>query len=300
MRAAVVPRASTVPDASSSTHSRRGFTAASLVGVVLGVAPRKRVRAEIVDVFADAPPSPESGACADCVGEYNGYLNTCDRARTSCVSSQNDDAAHFAAPWAYEGARVDAMKRLVGVASGDVAARGRAGDDIMRSRGRGARAEGGRDVSRKVLSFVSRVEAFDEELGYVRLALAPRDGSSGDETLAEDDDRFGGVFDAEFLFMDNDEVVNVRVAQRGENERRRGKLKLSYTDFVAFDDNLARSRAEELRIAIGWELIPVIAAFDPKWSDKETLWFERLFNAASGRPSPEYDLDDMRDTMSYD
>ena len=170
----------------------------------------------------------------------------------------------------------------------------------MRSRGRGARAEGGRDVSRKVLSFVSRVEAFDEELGYVRLALAPRDGSSGDETLAEDDDRFGGVFDAEFLFMDNDEVVNVRVAQRGENERHRGKLKLSYTDFVAFDDNLARSRAEELRIAIGWELIPVIAAFDPKWSDKETLWFERLFNAASGRPSPEYDLDDMRDTMSYD
>jgi hypothetical protein len=95
MRAAVVPRASTVPDASSSTHSRRGFTAASLAGVVLGVAPRKRARAEIVDVFADAPPSPESGACADCVGEYHGYLNTCDRARTSCVSSQNDDSSHI-------------------------------------------------------------------------------------------------------------------------------------------------------------------------------------------------------------
>lgn len=299
MRAAVIPRATT-PETSSSTHSRRAFTA-SVVGAVIA-APRKRASADVADdtVFADAPPSPALGACADCIGEYNGYLNSCDRAQTSCVSSQNDDAAHFSAPWAYEGGRVDAMRTLVGVATGDIAARGRAGEEVMQSRGRGARAEGGRArvVSKKVLSFVSRVQEYDEERGYVRLVLAPRGGGS-DETLAEDDDRLGGVFDAEFLFIDNDEVVNVRVAQRGEDVKR-GTFRLSYTDLVAFDTNLARARAEELRIAIGWELLPVIAAFDPKWSDKETLWFERLFNLASGRASPEYDLNDMRDAMSYD
>ena len=110
-----------------------------------------------------------------------------------------------------------------------------------------------------------------------------------------------GVFDAEFLFIANDEVVDVRVAQRGGNAENRGVFRLSYTDGVAFDTNLARARAEELRIAIGWEILPVIAAFDPKWSDKERLWFEKLFDAAAGRPAPETDdLRDMRDTYSYE
>lgn len=109
------------------------------------------------------------------------------------------------------------------------------------------------------------------------------------------------MFDAEFLFIANDEVVDVRVAQRGGNAENRGVFRLSYTDGVAFDTNLARARAEELRIAIGWEILPVIAAFDPKWSDKERLWFEKLFDAAAGRPAPETnDLRDMRDTYSYE
>ena len=51
----------------------------------------------------------------------------------------------------------------------------------------------------------------------------------------------------------------------------------------------------------GGKSYPVIAAFDPKWSDKERLWFEKLFDAAAGRPAPETDdLRDMRDTYSYE
>jgi hypothetical protein len=149
------------------------------------------------------------------------------------------------------------------------------------------------------------LEEYDESKGYVRLTFAPRrrDGEVDADADSEDggDDKLkSGVFDAEFLFIEDDEVVDVRVAQRGGSSRGVGKFQLSYTKGVSFDTNLARARAEELRIGLGWELIPVIAAFDPKWSDKEQLWFEKVFDAAAGRRAPGYSMDDMRDTMSYD
>jgi len=307
-RASAPPRASTSTSTSASASSRGVALTrrAALVAAVSLVAPGAARADADADAFAGAAPPPAEGACADCIGEYGGYLNSCDRASSSCVSSQNDDAERFVAPWAYEGDRATAMRRLVDVATGRATPRG--GALSRRGSGIGARTGDGRRA-RDGLSFVARVEAYDESSGYVRLALAPKtrddaNGGFGAKVALDGDDvdvAGVGVFDAEFLFIANDEVVDVRVAQRGGNAENRGVFRLSYTDGVAFDTNLARARAEELRIAIGWEILPVIAAFDPKWSDKERLWFEKLFDAAAGRPAPETDdLRDMRDTYSYE
>jgi len=38
-------------------------------------------------------------------GEVNDTLNACNLASTSCVSTLNDDEAHFLAPFMYEGDR---------------------------------------------------------------------------------------------------------------------------------------------------------------------------------------------------
>jgi hypothetical protein len=203
----------------------------------------------------DAPPAPAAGDCADCVGEYNGYLNSCQRDADSCVSSQNDDAKHFTAPWSYEGGdRTRAMERLVAVATGVEAPRGRAGNDSL-SRAKRLRDSGeapnamtdengfdraevanfivgttrafvtgeglperptraGTIGSSRALSFAARVDEFDTEKGYVRLALAPRKRLEGDDNDAKDATK-SGVFDAEFLFLENDEVVDVRVRNAG-------------------------------------------------------------------------------------
>lgn len=266
------------------TCSRRLWL--TLASSVVGTIGRADVDAA-EDAFASVASAPPEGECAGCVGVMNGFLNSCDVERddgASCVSSQNDDAERFVNPWAhpYGGNRSDAMRALVETATGARRARGRAG----------LASERGED---EPLPFVARVEAFDEATGYVRLLLAPR--------IGETDERAMGAFDAEFLFEPNDEVVNVRVAERPDavTRPRRGKWVLDYTDLLKFDTNVARERAEALRMALGWENLPVIAAFDPKWSDKQQLWFERVFSAARGERPPDYDdLTYMRDTMSYE
>ena len=66
----------------------------ALAGAALAlVAPRARA--------IDAGP-PE-GDCPECVGVLNDLLNSCPDTSEACVSSQNDDEAHFIAPWAYPG-----------------------------------------------------------------------------------------------------------------------------------------------------------------------------------------------------
>ena len=106
-------------------------------------------------------------------------MNACEtagEARASCVSSQNDDAERFVNPWAHEyGKREDAMRALVETATGKTAIRGRAGPRA------GGTAAAGR------LSFDARVEACDEDTGYVRLLLVPRgDDESKDASRAFD------------------------------------------------------------------------------------------------------------------
>lgn len=63
----------------------------------------------------------QEGNCFECIGEVSGTLNTCDLDSPSCVSSQNDDEAHFVAPWMYDGSAAQAVEELVAVATGRAA-----------------------------------------------------------------------------------------------------------------------------------------------------------------------------------
>ena len=53
------------------------------------------------------------------------------------------------------------------------------------------------------------------------------------------------------------------------------KWSLSYVDGLRFSRNTSRDLAEELRIALGWELLPVISEFDPRFNNSKRLWFEK-------------------------
>ncbi len=99
----------------------------------MGVGASMLVTAQGVHAAA-IPPPPQVGACADCIGTDTGNLrrlsqtlaptahnapsdkrqmlirsirsgesettlNVCDEEAASCVSTQNDDEAHFLAPW---------------------------------------------------------------------------------------------------------------------------------------------------------------------------------------------------------
>ena len=121
-----------------------------------------------------------------------------------------------------------------------------------------------------------KVAAYDEAAGYVRL-VAGNDGA-GDTAGVDSRDAGGnlGTFDVELLFWDDDEVVNVRVASRDAPTN--GRWSLSYVDGVRFNKNAARDIAEALRIALGWEVLPVISEFDPRFNNGKRLWFERALS----------------------
>lgn len=339
---------------------------------------------------ASTDGAPSVGDCADCVGVVNDLLNSCPEETEACISSQNDDEYHFAAPWAYPGDRTAAMRRLVAVAVGteqgrvdgrpargpsgpsgggdapivDVYGRDKrevaewilnttgafvlnkplperpgivgaprrggggmgtslvvkllGGDDEgeggSATFGGGGTAVGGkaaaaaaagragqRSVGRSV---VTRVAAYDEREGYVRLvvgetspgvdvageastagAAGATGAASGRETggsspsaaaeveAESSEPAFSDVFDVEFLFLDNDEVCNIRVASR--DKPKKGRWSLSYVDGLRFNNNSSRDLAEELRIALGWEILPVISEFDPRFNNSKRLWFEK-------------------------
>ena len=95
--------------------------------------------------------------------------------------------------------------------------------------------------------FTARLLERSDESGYVRLIF---EGQSA-------------TYDAEFLFIPDDEVVLLRVASRslsGEGEEQR--VELSLTDGLVVTRNGARVLAEALRQALHWELLPVVNSFD--------------------------------------
>ena len=42
----------------------------------------------------------------------------CPEESASCVSTQNDDEAHFLPPWSYDSGRAAAVDQLIGAATG--------------------------------------------------------------------------------------------------------------------------------------------------------------------------------------
>ena len=146
----------------------------------------------------------------------------------ACISSQNNDEYHFAAPWAYSGARADAMRRVVEVVTDPS---GRGVDPVS--------YRGGKERDRLKVS--TTVAAYDESSGYVYLQITTS-GADADSTQ---------IFDVELLLWDDDEVVNVRCAAR--DRPKKGTWSLSYVDGVRFSRNEARDVAESIRVALGWE-----------------------------------------------
>ena len=209
--------------------------------------------------LASASSPPSVGDCPECVGVLNGLLNSCPAESEACVSSQNDDESHFAAPWAYSGARVDAMRRIVEVVT-DPSGRG---IDPVAYRGGKARDR---------LKVSTAVTAYDESSGYVYLRIA----TSGDTGDARRDADLTQTFDVELLLWDDDEVVNVRCAAR--DRPKTGTWSLSYVDGVRFSRNAARDVAESIRVALGWEILPVISGFDPRFNNSKRLWFEKALD----------------------
>ena len=87
------------------------------------------------------------------------------------------------------------------------------------------------------------------------------------------------VFDVELLFWDDDEVVNVRVGAR--DAPKTGRWSLSYVDGLEYTKNAARDLAEELRIALGWEVLPVHPEFDPRFNNSKRLSVRRRSRRSS-------------------
>ena len=47
---------------------------------------------------------------------------------------------------------------------------------------------------------------------------------------------------------------------------------------LRFEKNRARKLADTIRQKLGWEIVPVIASFDPKWDSKRRMWFEDILD----------------------
>jgi uncharacterized protein (DUF1499 family) len=263
-----VPRRSrdvtTRADGPKSVASRRAALLASL-----GVAGTALAGPSARSCFAATSPPPPEGDCPECVGVVNDLLNSCLDASEACVSSQNDDETHFAAPWAYPGNRTDAMRALAALVDRDTGK-----IDPVKYRGGSAKEHEQSEVS------VS-VDAYDETTGYVRLVV-----ETGTRTIdARKDSASRPIFDVELLLWDDDEVVNVRCASRDAPIRGSGRWSLSYEDGLQFSRNSARDACESIRVALNWEILPVLSGFDPRFNADKRLWFEKAldFGGFSGR-----------------
>ena len=117
----VACRAQAKEDTAAATAAAASLATPSRRAAVFGAA----LMAATGGAAASAAGEPLVGDCVDCVGVVGDagleILNSCPEETEACVSSQNDDEAHFATPWAYPGDRPTAMRRLVAVATGGVA-----------------------------------------------------------------------------------------------------------------------------------------------------------------------------------
>ena len=119
---------------------------------------------------------------------------------------------------------------------------------------------------------------------YVRVTLGIKDMQTGQEVSQIDDPVT--VMDAEFLFLKNDNIVNVRASSRAEPPNsglQSGELALSFTNGLVVDRNVARRKMETLRTALRWDLAPVLTDFDPKFNQDAPVWIEKIFKPFDDR-----------------
>lgn len=245
-------------------------------------------------VLAETECSDDPAAC---LGEVNNTLNACSLSTDSCVSTFNDDELHFAAPWEFDIPRDDAIQLLVDVATGKKLVSGRLIDEpfgVSRGeiatyivKGVAAVIQNGEMPERPQRKKQEKSEKFYGELSdrhttsnggeYVRLVLYP-DGTERDQVDPVN------IIDAEFLFLPEDNIVDIRAVSRVQpSPDSRGELGLSFTQGVIVDKNIAKRRLEQLRRALDWQLAPVLTDFDPKFNPEVPQIVERLFEPFSER-----------------
>lgn len=237
------------------------------------------------------PTEPPVGNCIDCIGEVNGDLNACAYATTSCVSTQNDDEAHFIPPWTYEGMKAkDAVQKLISVATGEIlgASLKAPPSNVSFLQAPGLVFSGvlstlkGEPVQRQQRQQQARAEPlrFQGEVQdqhttasgceYVRITMTPTSAAAPN------------VIDAEFLFPSDDAIVDIRASSRRPPGLASGNVSLSLSDGLLYDENVAKRVVEQLRRSLRFEQAPVITDFDPRFNQDKTLWFEKLFDTFLG------------------
>jgi len=231
------------------------------------------------------------------------YLSSCPEVSESCVSTTNDDQAHFLNPWGFSMSKANAMRELVMVALGNkegegyfsydegrdsrvsTAVRGASvGIEAMRKKARESALrdlaledKGGGDLNTSSMPEMKGplgdcIE-YDVNNGKIVLRLFDVPGGVKDPDIVINE---SDVFDAEFYFLDNDAIVDVRIAAR--DAPKGGTFALSYDQGIKFEKNRARNLADQIRQKLGWEIVPVIASFDPKWDSKRRMWFEDILD----------------------
>jgi len=231
------------------------------------------------------------------------YLSSCPEVSESCVSTTNDDQAHFLNPWGFSMSKANAMRELVMVALGNkegegyfsydegrdsrvsTAVRGASvGIEAMRKKARESALrdlaledKGGGDLNTSSMPEMKGplgdcIE-YDVNNGKIVLRLFDVPGWVKDPDIVINE---SDVFDAEFYFLDNDAIVDVRIAAR--DAPKGGSFALSYDQGIKFEKNRARNLADQIRQKLGWEIVPVIASFDPKWDSKRRMWFEDILD----------------------
>jgi len=228
------------------------------------------------------------------------YLSSCPEVSESCVSTTNDDEAHFLNPWGFSMGKDNAMRELVMVALGNKEGEGYFSYDDGRDLRASTAVRGGslgieamrkkaRESALRDLALENRDDGnsnmpemkgplgdcleYDVDNGKIVLRLfdVPGGMKDSDVIVSESD-----VFDAEFYFLDNDAIVDVRIAAR--DAPKGGSFALSYDQGIKFEKNRARNLADTIRQKLGWEIVPVIASFDPKWDSKRRMWFEDILD----------------------
>jgi hypothetical protein len=237
------------------------------------------------------------------------YLDSCGELSESCVSTTNDDEAHFINPWGFSMSKAQAMKELCEVAIGNKGGEGYfeyntsknvVGNAIARSdkvRGGSVGIEAMRKKAREsALRDLQMESSKEDDLEPPKMMTGPLgdcleyDVKNGkivlrlfDRKVGEDEiiDDESEIFDAEFYFLENDSIVDVRVAAR--DAPKGGVFAISYDQGLKFEKNRARALADNIRQKLGWEIVPVIASFDPKWDSKRRLWFEDILDPTETR-----------------